>query len=92
MKAKIFNKLRANFFSFFSNKKARIFSKQPKSQPVRKELNKEKHRNLTYHSKNTINKTISDPHFVHLDEIISDLYEVKSLKRNIPHDLSIQID
>ena len=38
MKAKIFNKLRANFFSFFSNKKARLFEKQPKSQPVCKEL------------------------------------------------------
>ena len=54
-------------------------------------LNKVKHRNITYHSKDTINKSISDPHFVHLDEIISDVYEVKSLKRNIRHDLPIQI-
>ena len=54
-------------------------------------LNKEKHQNITYHSKDTINKTINDPHFVHLDEIISDVYEVKSLKRNIRHDLPIQI-
>ena len=28
-------------------------------------LNKEKHQNITYHSKDTINKTINDPHFVH---------------------------
>ena len=35
-------------------------------------LNKEKHRNITHHLKNTINKTINDPHFVHLDEIVSD--------------------
>ena len=54
-------------------------------------LNKEKHRNITYPSKDTINKTINDPHFVHLDEIISDLYEVKSLKQNIRYDLPIQI-
>ena len=54
-------------------------------------LNKKKHRNITYHSKDTINKTIDDPHFVHIDEILSDVYEVKSLKRNIPHDLPIQI-
>ena len=38
MKAKIFNKLRANFFSFFLNKRARLFEKESKNQPVRKEL------------------------------------------------------
>ena len=54
-------------------------------------LNKEKHRNITYHSKDTIIKSINDPHFVHLDEIISDVCEVKSLKRNIRHDLPMQI-
>ena len=54
-------------------------------------LNKEKHQNITYHSKDTINRTINDPHFVHLDEIIFDVYEVRSLKRNIRHDLPIQI-
>ena len=54
-------------------------------------LNKEKHRNITYHSKDTINKIINDPHFVHLDEIISYVYEVKSLKQSICHDLPIQI-
>ena len=54
-------------------------------------LNKEKYRNITYHSKDTINKTINDPHFIHLDEIISNVYEVKSLKRSICHDLPIQI-
>ena len=54
-------------------------------------LNKDKHRNITYHSKDTINKTINDPHFVHLDEILSDVYEVKSLKRSIRHYLPVQI-
>ena len=54
-------------------------------------LNKEKHRNITYHSKDTINKTINDPHFVHLEDIVSDVYEMKSLKRSIRHDLPIQI-
>ena len=34
---------------------------------------------------------INDPHFVHLDEIASDLYEVKNLKHKIRHDLPIQI-
>ena len=32
-------------------------------------LNKEKHRNITYHSEETVNKTINDPRFIHLDEI-----------------------
>ena len=56
-------------------------------------LNKEKHRNITYHSKDSINKAINNPHFIHLDEIISDVYEVKSLKHNIlvHRDLPIQI-
>ena len=54
-------------------------------------LNKEKHRNITYHSKDTINKTINDPHFIDLDEIVSDVYEVKNLKRSIRHDIPIQI-
>ena len=34
---------------------------------------------------------INDPHFVHLDEIGSDLYEVKSLKHKIRHDLPVQM-
>ena len=54
-------------------------------------MNKEKHRNITYHSKDTVNKAINDPHFIHLDEIVSDIYEVKSLKHSIRHDLPIQI-
>ena len=32
-------------------------------------LNKEKHRNITYHSKVTINKTINDPHFINLTKL-----------------------
>ena len=35
---------------------------------------------------------INDPYFVHLDEIASDLYEMKSLKHKIRHDLPVQID
>ena len=54
-------------------------------------LNKKKYQNITYHSKDTINKTIKDPHFINLDEIVFDVYEVKNLKRSIRHDLSIQI-
>ena len=34
---------------------------------------------------------INDPHFVHLDEIASDLYEVTSLKHKIRHDLPVQL-
>ena len=45
-------------------------------------LNKEKHRNITYHSKETVNKTIND-RFIHLDEIKKDVYEVKSLKTKL---------
>ena len=44
-----------------------------------------------YHSKDTINKAINDPHFIDLDEIVSEVYEVKSLKHSIRHDLPIQI-
>ena len=40
-------------------------------------LNKSKHRNITYHSEKKVNRVINDPHFVHLHEITSDLYEVK---------------
>ena len=54
-------------------------------------LNKAKHQNITYHSQKTVNRVINDPHFVHLDEIASDLYEVKSLKHKIRHDLPVQI-
>ena len=46
-------------------------------------LNKSKHQNFTYHSEKTINRVINDPHFMHLDEIASDLYEVKNLKLKI---------
>ena len=54
-------------------------------------LNKEKHRNITYHSNETVNDIINEPYFVHLDQILPDLYEVKSLKHTIKHDLPIQI-
>ena len=32
-------------------------------------LNKEKHRNITYHSGETVNKAINNPPFIHLDQI-----------------------
>ena len=54
-------------------------------------LHKAKHRNISYHSEKTVNRVINDPHFVHLDKIGSDLYEVKSLKHKIRHDLPVQI-
>ena len=54
-------------------------------------LNKEKHRHITYHTEETVNKTINDPRFIHLDEIKKDVYEVKSLKYKIVNDLPIQI-
>ena len=41
-------------------------------------LNKEKHRNIAYHLEETVNKTINDPRFIHLDEIKKDIYEVKA--------------
>ena len=40
-------------------------------------LNKEKHRNITHHSEETVNKTINDPRFIHLDKIKKEVYKVK---------------
>ena len=37
-------------------------------------LNKEKHRNITYHSDETINKSTNDRRFIYLDEIKKDIY------------------
>ena len=54
-------------------------------------LNKEKHRNITYHSEEMVNNAINDPSSIHLDEIKKDIYEVKSLKNKIVNDLPIQI-
>ena len=54
-------------------------------------LNKEKHRNITYHSWDTDNKAINNPRFIHLDQIKKDIYKVKSLKNKIVNDLPIQI-
>ena len=52
--------------------------------------NKSKHRNITHHSKRG-NRVIYDHHFVHLDEIASDLYAVESLKHEIRPNLPVQI-
>ena len=46
-------------------------------------LNKEKHRNVMYHSGDTVNKAINNPRFIHLDQIKKDIYEVKSLKTKL---------
>ena len=46
---------------------------------------------MSYHLEKTVNRVINDPHFVHLDKLASDLYEVKSLKHKIRHDLPVQI-
>ena len=46
---------------------------------------------MTYHSEETVNRVINNPHFVHSDEIASDLYEVKSLKHEIRHNFPVQI-
>ena len=54
-------------------------------------LNKIIHRSTTYHSEKTVYPVINDPHFVYLDEIAADLYEVKSLKKKIRQDLPIQV-
>ena len=54
-------------------------------------LNKEKHRNINYHLGETVNKSINDLRFVHLDEIKKNIYKVKSLKNKIVNDLPIQI-
>ena len=49
-------------------------------------LNKTTYRSKTYHLEKTVNRAINDPHFVHLDVIAADLYEVKSLKKKIRQD------
>ena len=54
-------------------------------------VNKSKHQNITYHSEKTVNRVINNPHFVNLDKIAFDLYEVKSLKHKMRHDLPVQI-
>ena len=42
-----------------------------------------KYWNITYHLEKTVDRVINNPHFIHLDKIASDLYEVKSLKYEI---------
>ena len=46
-------------------------------------LSKNKHKHITYHSEDTIKKSIKNSHSIHLDEIKKDIYEVKSLKYKI---------
>ena len=53
--------------------------------------NKMTHRFTTYHLEKTINQGINDRHFVHLDEIAAELYDVKSLKKKIRQDLLNQM-
>ena len=54
-------------------------------------FNKTTHRSTIYHSEKIVNRVINDSYFVHLDEIVADLYEVKSFKKKIHQDLSIQV-
>ena len=54
-------------------------------------LNKEKHRDLTYHTDPTISKTTNQPNFASLNPISTALYEVQSLKKKISHNLPIYV-
>ena len=54
-------------------------------------MNKLNHRNVVYHDVNTVNKAINNPFFCNLTPIDDELYEVKSLKRQIVQDLPLQV-
>ena len=54
-------------------------------------LNKNSHRDITYHNDTTVNNVINSPHFTHLDVIEENLYEVKCRKKQIKNNLPIQI-
>ena len=54
-------------------------------------FHKEKHRNLTYHTDQTISKAINQPDFASLNPISTALYEVQSLKKKISHNLPIYV-
>ena len=50
-------------------------------------LNRSKHRAVTYHTNSKINEAINNPRFSHLEQLKPGLYEVKSLKKQIKHNL-----
>ena len=54
-------------------------------------LNRSKHRAVTYHTDSNINEAINNPWFSHLEQLKPGLYEVKSLKKQIKHDLPLQL-
>ena len=44
-----------------------------------------------YHTDSMINEAINNPRFSHLEQLKPGLYEVKSLKKKIKHDLPVQL-
>ena len=54
-------------------------------------MNKEKHRQISYHSDATVSKAINNPRFVNLEIVMPNLYEVTCLKSKISNDLPVQI-
>ena len=54
-------------------------------------LNRSKHRAVTYHTDSNINEAINNPRFSHLEQLKPGLYEVKGLKKQIKHDLPVQL-
>ena len=55
-------------------------------------LNRSKHRAVTYLTDSNINEAINNPRFSQLKQLKPGLYEVKSLKKQIKHNLSVQLD
>ena len=55
-------------------------------------LNRSKHRAVTYHTDSNINEAINNPRFSHLEQLKPGLYEAKSLKKQIKHDLPLQLE
>ena len=54
-------------------------------------LNQSKHRAVTYHTDFNINEAINNSRFSYLEQLKLGLYEVKSLKKQIKHDLPVQL-
>ena len=54
-------------------------------------LNRSKHRAVTYHTDSNINEATNNPRFSRLVQLKPGLYEVKSLKKQIKHDPTVQL-
>ena len=52
-------------------------------------INKDKHRVVTYCDDSTVNEEINNPRFVNLKLVSPGVYEIKSLKKKVIHDLPI---